>query len=102
MSCCCVLTKEPTWPSACGAPAYAADPQPRWRAGLAAAYLARSAACAGRHRSGEVQNKNQQQVKPRFFAEIRKLDLKSNIDLTVLCQLAHKSHLIYVSVAVSL
>lgn len=43
---------QQTWPWACGAPACAAGPQQRWRAGPAAASPAQSAACAGRHRSG--------------------------------------------------
>ncbi len=51
------LRKGQTWPSVCEAPAYAVGPRLRWRAGLAAASLAQSAACAGRRRSGETQNK---------------------------------------------
>lgn len=65
MSCCCYCAyrKVQTWPSVCGAPAYAVGPQLRWRVGLAAASLAQSAACAGRHQSGEIKNKYQRQVK---------------------------------------
>lgn len=57
------LEKKQTWPSVCGVPAYAVDPRLQWRAGLAAASLAQSAACAGRHRSVEIQNKYRQQVR---------------------------------------
>lgn len=64
-------TKGQTWPWVYGAPAYAVGPQPRWRAVLAAAYLAQSAACAGRHRSVEVQNKYQRQVKTVSFKELK-------------------------------
>lgn len=84
LMCCCNCAL--TWPSACGAQAYAADPQLRWHAGLAAAYLARNAACAGRHRSEEVQNKYQQ-VKTQSLRQICVLDLKSHMGFTwtVLC-----------------
>lgn len=49
-----VVRKRQTWPSVCGAPAYAVGPRLQWRAGLAAASLAQSAACVGRHQSGEI------------------------------------------------
>lgn len=54
--------KGHTWPSVCGAPACAAGPRRRLRAGLAVASLAQSAACAGRHRSGRTQKKRQESL----------------------------------------
>lgn len=63
----CFQKKGPTWPSVCGAPACAVGPPLRWHAGPAAASLAQSAACAGRHQSGEIWNNYKQLVKTQTY-----------------------------------
>lgn len=59
----CAARKGHTWPSVCGAPVCVDGPQLQQHVGLAAALLARSVACAEKHRSGKKQYKYQQKIK---------------------------------------